>query len=104
MYIPDIDKKIKQLRVQRGLSQAELAKLLRVSKSVLSSYENSVHLPPYDVLLRIANIFCVSTDYLLGAVGNRCIPVDGLTDTQVEAVASIVQELQQLNRQAQSGG
>lgn len=93
MYLPEIGSKIKQLRSQRGMSQVALARQLGVSKSVVSSYENSVHLPPYDVLLRMARIFGVSTDYLLGASGNRTINVDGLTDTQIEAITLIVNEL-----------
>ena len=93
VYLPEIGAKIKHLRGQRGMSQIALAKQLGVSKSVVSSYENSVHLPPYDVLIRMARIFGVSTDYLLGASGKRTINVDGLTDTQIEAIALIVNEL-----------
>ena len=101
MYLPEIGTKIKQLRTHRALSQVALAKQLGVSKSVVSAYENGVHLPPYDVLIQMARIFGVSTDYLLGASGNRTINVDGLTDTQVEAVTMIVNELKSA---AQTGG
>lgn len=98
MYVPGIGAKIKQLRTQRNISQIDLAKQLGVSKSVISSYENEIHLPPYDVLLQMARIFGVSTDYLLGAPSNRSIDVDGLTDTQVEAILKIVSELRKTNR------
>lgn len=97
LYLPEIGKKIKQLRSQRNISQIALAQRLGVSKSVVSSYENSVHLPPYDVLLQMARIFGVSTDYLLGASSNRTINVDGLTDTQIEAITMIVNELKETN-------
>lgn len=93
MYLPEIGIKIKQLRTQRNISQIALAKQLGVSKSVVSSYENSIHLPPYDVLIQLTRIFGVSTDYLLGVTGNRAINVDGLTDTQIEALTRIVDEL-----------
>lgn len=98
MYLPDIGAKLKQLRSQRNLSQIALAKQLGVSKSVISSYENDVHLPPYDVLLQIARLFGVSTDYLLGASSNRTINADGLTDRQIEAVTIIVNELRETNK------
>ena len=98
LYVPEVDKKIRQLRAGRDLSQTALAQRLGVSKSVVSSYENGIHLPPYDVLIQIARIFGVSTDYLLGMTCNRSVNVDGLTDTQVEAVASIVDELRRMNR------
>ncbi len=97
MYLPEMGQKIKQLRTQRNISQIALAKQLGVSKSVISSYENDIHYPPYDVLLQIARLFGVSTDYLLGASGNRSINVDGLTDIQIEAITIIVDELKATN-------
>ena len=97
MYLPETGAKIRQMRTQKGLSQIALAHQLGVSKSVISSYENGLHLPPYDVLVRMSRIFGVSTDYLLGAQGSRTINVDGLTDTQVEAITMIVRELREAN-------
>lgn len=98
MYLPGIGQKIKQLRSQRNVSQIALAKQLGVSKSVISSYENEIHYPPYDVLLQMARLFGVSTDYLLGASGDHSINVDGLTDKQIEAVTMIVNELKNINK------
>ena len=97
MYLPEMGQKIRQLRSQRNISQIALAKQLGVSKSVISSYANEIHYPPYDVLLQMARLFGVSTDYLLGATGNRMINVDGLTDKQIEAVTMIVEELKTTN-------
>jgi transcriptional regulator with XRE-family HTH domain len=97
VYLPEIGTRLKQLRSQRNISQIDLARQLGVSKSVISSYENEIHLPPYDVLIKMARMFGVSTDYLLGAGGNRSINVDGLTDRQIEAVTMIVEELRTTN-------
>lgn len=97
VYLPEVGQKIKQLRNQRKLSQEMLGKRIGVSKSVISSYENGVHSPPYDVLTRLAQVFGVSTDYLLGMPANKSINVDGLTDTQIEALLSIVDELKRTN-------
>ena len=104
MYLLGIGEKLKQLRKQKKLSQVTLAERLGVSKSVISAYENEVHLPPYDMgtmvedLLKLSRIFGVSTDYLLGATSNRTINVDGLTEIQVEALTNIVRELRETNR------
>ena len=98
VYLPEIGIKLKQLRAERNLSQIDLAKRLGVSKSVISSYENEVHLPPYDVLLQLARLFGVSTDYLWGASNSRTVYVDGLTDTQIEAVTKIINELREINK------
>ncbi len=100
MYIPELGTRIKQLRNQKNISQVNLAKLLGVSKSVVSSYENGIHLPPYDVLTKMARIFGVSTDYLLGVGSNRVVCVEGLTDTQIEALIMIIDELRSTNRAA----
>lgn len=55
-------------------------------------------MPPYDVLLKMARLFGVSTDYLLDASNNRTINADGLTDTQIEAITMIVNELKETNK------
>jgi len=102
MYLPEIGTKIKQLRTQRNISQIALAKRLGVSKSVISSYENSIHLPPYDILIQMAQIFGVSTDYLLGVPKNRSINVDGLTDRQIEALTMIVDELKSVTSETEN--
>ena len=89
---------IRELRNQRGMTQDDLAKRLGVSKSVVSSYENGVHLPPYDILIRLSALFGVSCDYLLGVSDTPYISVDGLTQKQIEALQGIAEELRQLNR------
>ena len=88
---------IRELRNQRGLTQTELASMLGVSKSVISSYENGVHLPPYDILVRISSLFGVSCDYLLGVSDTPYISTEGLTKRQVQSLQSIADELRQLN-------
>lgn len=98
MYLPGIGERIKYLRSQRNISQIDLAKQIGVSKSVVSSYENNVHYPPYDILLKMARLFGVSTDYLLGASGNRSISVEGLTDAQIASVTTIINELRETNK------
>ena len=58
---------LKNLRKEKGLSQAELAKILGVSKSTVGMYEQSKRSPRSDVILmRIAGYFNVSIDYLKG--------------------------------------
>lgn len=98
MKYSEVSMRIKDLRTKRGLSQKDLADMLGISKSVMSSYENSIHLPPYDILIRIANIFSVSCDYLLGNTDNKVLTTKGLTDIQIESIEAIIFELKELNR------
>lgn len=57
--------RIKLLRKGLNLSQAEFSEKLGVSQSKLSSYENG-KMPPLDMLLRAAETFQVSLDWLMG--------------------------------------
>ncbi|MDD4801929.1 MAG: helix-turn-helix transcriptional regulator [Syntrophomonas sp.] len=58
--------KIKELRLQRGMSQADLARLLGVARTTVTSYENGSRKPDNDTLIQFAAIFQVSIDYMLG--------------------------------------
>lgn len=57
--------RIRALRKQEGWKQAELAKRLGVSASAVGMYENNRRVPPRSVLLKLSDIFDVTTDYLL---------------------------------------
>ena len=98
MIYSDICKRIRELRIKRGLTQVKLASILGVSKSVIRSYENGVHLPPYDILVRLSNIFGVSCDYLIGVSESNYISTEGLTEAQIQAIKNIVEELRKINR------
>ena len=58
--------KIKILREERGWTQNFLAAQINISRQVLSNYENEVNQPSPDVLIKFADIFQCSIDYLLG--------------------------------------
>jgi len=52
-------------RRKKGLSQQELSKLLGVNQSNVAKYENNKVKPNLDVLIKLADLFEVTTDYLL---------------------------------------
>src|SRR5690606_35436184 len=58
--------KIKQLRERNGIQQKDFAKKIGVSNVVLSRYESGERKPDYDTLIKIADFFEVTTDFLLG--------------------------------------
>lgn len=58
--------KLKTLRQTADLSQQDLADRLEISKSAVSMYEQGKREPNFELLLRIAGIFQVTTDDLLG--------------------------------------
>ena len=58
--------RLQLLRNEKKLSRDDLAKLLGISYSTVSKYESGTREPDFDTLERMANIFSVTTDYLLG--------------------------------------
>ena len=98
MYNYKIGNRIKELRQGRNLTQSVLAKRLGVTKSVISGYENSTTYPSYDVLLSMTDIFNVTTDYLLGKERTRQINTNGLTESQIEMITTLVSEFQKANK------
>lgn len=67
-------KHIADLRKEVGLTQAELAFHLNISQQAVSKYEKEEREPDIDVLIRIADFFNVTTDYLLGLSAPTEIP------------------------------
>lgn len=67
----DFGELLKTLRTGAGLTQKQLAEKLGISKNAVSYYEKSLRCPSSDVLIRIARVFHVSADYLLGLDGER---------------------------------
>lgn len=89
----DIGSRIKSLRIERHMTQEQLAKLLKVTKSVVSAYEVSSRCPSYEVLLRMSSVFGVSTDYLLGNTGKYALDVSRLSAANLALVANLVDAL-----------
>ena len=90
----DFGARIKQLRISRHMPQATLGKKLDRSKSVICSYENNVRIPPLDVLVKIAVIFNVSLDYLIGIDKNEMISISKLNDEQKQIIRSLLEEFE----------
>lgn len=62
--------RLSQLRHEKRLKQQELAAQLYISKSSISTYERGAREPTYELLVKFARFFNVTTDYLLG-ISNR---------------------------------
>lgn len=96
-------KRLKELRLMRGLTLDELARALKTTKTTLSRYENNKRIADSDFIVEAARFFCVSTDYVLGLTDNpltvddllcmRRISLEDLSEEDVSTVYSIVEEL-----------
>ena len=84
---------LKTLRLKENMTQAQLAQKLGLTKSVISAYETGLRLPSYDILIHIAKIFNVSTDYLLGLENKREIDLSGLTEDEISALLALIKAM-----------
>ena len=62
----NIGERIMQLRKQLNISQLELANMAEVSRTIIGNYERNTNTPSIEVLLKIAKVFNVSVDFLVG--------------------------------------
>lgn len=85
--------KLKILRVNAGLTQAQLGARIGVTKSVISFYEQQERSPSPDVLIKLSRVFHVSADYLLGLERAVTIDVTGLDDTDVALLRAMAERL-----------
>jgi len=89
----NLGEKIRTLRLEKRISQTEMSMRIGVSKAMISSYELEQRSPSYEVLIKIASFFCVTTDYLLGVEKERTINVEGLGNREMEVIVSMVDVL-----------
>lgn len=70
-----LSKRIKELRLNNDLTQKELSDKLGLTPKMISFYELGDRVPPPDVLEKLADIFNVTTDYLLCRTGHTTCPI-----------------------------
>jgi transcriptional regulator with XRE-family HTH domain len=92
-----LSEKIKKLRLAQNISQVELGKSLGVSKQCISNWENDNILPSIYMLIKLADYFSVSTDYLLCRDDKRYIDVTGLSDTKIAHLQQIAEDMKVCN-------
>ncbi len=92
-----LNENIKALRQARGMNQVAFAKMLGVTKQCVSNWENDNVLPSIEMLIKMADAFCVTTDYLLGRNEAVMLDVSALTEAQRGHVALLVRDLGERN-------
>ena len=89
----DFGNVLKTLRLKENMTQVQLAQKLGLTKSVISAYETGLRLPSYDVLIHIAKIYNVSTDYLLGLEHKQEIALSGLSHEEINALLNLIKAM-----------
>ena len=84
---------IKKLRTAHNLNQVQLAGKLNISNQTFSNWENNNILPSIEMLVKIAQFFMVSTDYLLELDQREYLEITGLTDEQTAHIKEIIRDI-----------
>ena len=93
--------RVKEFRLQKGMTQQQLADKLNVTKATVSAYETNAKYPSIEVLINIATLFNVSADYLLGLSETSKFENQQLTDEQNLLISEMVKQFIHLNSIAQ---
>ena len=88
--------RIKELRKEFGLSQVALADRMEVTKQTISNWENENIQPSIDMLVGLANIFNVTTDYLLGLDDVPRLSIEGLPLSFAAHLAQIIEDFRNM--------
>lgn len=94
----DFGARLRALRKQKDLTQQQLAERVGMKNSVISFYEVGERVPSPRVIVRLAAVLGVSTDYLLGVSCNNTIDITGLDSEDVVIVQSLVDDLRRKNQ------
>lgn len=94
----DFGTTLKELRQRAGLTQQQLADRLWISKATVSYYEQSLRCPSPEILVKISQVFHVSTDYLLGLEDKKqVLDVTDLPDEDIEFLKNAIKLLRKKN-------
>lgn len=94
----DFGDRLKHLRQDAALTQQQLAERIGVTKSTVSYYELSERAPSPEMLIKLAGVFHVTTDQLLGVEhGGISVDVSGLDSEDVKLVRQVVAALRRKN-------
>ena len=87
-----LNERIRKLRLERNLSQVDLAKKLGVVKQTVSNWENENIQPSIEMLMRLAKLFNVTTDHLLGLDTIPRLSVEGLPSNVVAHLSQLIED------------
>lgn len=97
--IIELGERLRNLRIEKHLRQDQVARLVNVEKSSISMYETGMRQPSYATLVRLADVFNVTTDYLLGRTSSIPIDLFGLTAAEATMINQLVTSMTNKNRE-----
>ncbi len=92
------DERIKALRTSLGLNQVEFGRKINVTKQSVCNWENGNIMPSVEMLKKIATVYSVTTDYLLGLSDKITIDVEGLSNEEILHLQAIANDFKKYNK------
>lgn len=86
----DFGLRLRELRDSKGLTQVQVGKRIGVTSKTISGYEHNTITPPIDALKKLALLFGVSADYLLGLEDHKSILLNFDSQRKEDTVEQIV--------------
>lgn len=90
-------KRLIQLREKNNFSQTFVARQIGVTPALISAYEKLERKPSLEKLIALADIYHVSTDYLLGRTyqddSSKIINVEHLSDKQIRILRDLIENM-----------
>lgn len=91
-----LNRNIKELRIERGLTQAELAKAIGVTQGAVYFWEKGINEPTAGYLVKMATLFSVSVDELLSFDGEKAMTIDTETTEMTRLFSRLTIEQRQV--------
>ena len=89
--------KIRELRLQKNLTQSQVAQRLGITKNAVNSWEKGASSPTLKNVAELAGILGVSTDYLLGVKQRLTVDVTDFDELQQEAIHNLLHTFKKMN-------
>ena len=86
----NMGQKLKLLRNEKNMTQQQVADRVGLAVSAISSYESGIRYPSYGTLIKLASMYHVSCDYLIGMSDTRTLDVTGLRDNEIEIISNTI--------------
>lgn len=96
----DFSDRLKSLRAKMGLTQADLAKKLSLTRAGVNAWEMGLSAPSTPFIVELSRLFNVSTDYLLGLDDTAVIRTDDLSDEEIAVLMNTIQCFRNLHEKA----
>ena len=97
--IDGLNTRLRNARKDKHLSQQYVADYLGTNRETISSYETKDITPIPEALMKLAVLYDVSVDYLMGIERTRALFIDGLKESQILALQTVANEFKEYNGQ-----